>query len=274
MTDQFMADQVIRDRYGLTLSDTFETAFSAVSIESIIFGIVAAAIYVLEMIFEAYSAEVDSKTAAAVMASIPWYHKICLGYQHGDHLVLDERTSEYVYPEIDVTKQKVKYASCRDIGGGIYILVAGEADGTPVALSNDVLTAFREYIRIRKPAGILAEVYSYDPDLIRISMSVQYDPLIMNSDGSLISDPSAFPVEDAVNAYLAGIIYGGTFNKNKMIDAVQKAEGVVDLVLKDVSTKPSGAQSYTSVAGNNRQSFGGSFRSSDLKSTISYVLEV
>lgn len=275
MTDQFMADQVIRDRYGLAEGESFESSFSAVSLESIIFGIVAAAIYVLESMFEAYSAEVDRKMADAVVASIPWYHKVCLEYQHGDKLVLDPSTYEYIYPVIDASKQRVKFASCRDRGGGIYILVAGEdTDGTPKALSNDVLTAFREYVNRRKPAGVIAEIYSYNPDVIRMQISVQYDPIVLNSDGSLIADPSVFPVEDAINNYLAGIIYGGTFNRNKMIDAVQAAEGVIDLQLEKVQVKQADGQAFSTITGNNYQSVGGSFRSSDLKSTVSYVLEI
>ena len=275
MTDQFMADPVLREKYGLAANDTFDGSFSAVSFESILFGIVAAAIYTLEAIFDAFRREVDTKIADSVVASIPWYHKICLEYQHGDNLVLDETTSEYVYELVDDSKKLVKFASCRDRGGGVYILVAKEsADGYPEALSNDVLTAFREYINRRKPAGIITDVYSYNPDDITLSIRVQYNPILLNSDGSLISDPSVFPVEDAVNNYLASILYGGTFNRNKLIDAVQSAEGVQDLILGEVSAKASDAQSYSVVEGNNYTSVGGSFRSANLRNTISYVLEI
>ena len=148
------------------------------------------------------------------------------------------------------------------------------ADGYPEALSNDVLTAFREYVNRRKPAGIITDVYSYNPDDITLSIRVQYNPILLNSDGSLISDPSVFPVEDAINDYLASILYGGTFNRNKLIDAVQSAEGVQDLILGDVSAKASAAQSYSVVEGNNYTSVGGSFRSANLRNTISYVLEI
>lgn len=275
MTDQFMADPVLREKYGLAANDTFDGSFSAVSFESILFGIVAAAIYTLEAIFDAFRREVDTKIAGSVVASIPWYHKICLEYQHGDNLVLDETTSEYVYELVDDSKKLVKFAACRDRGGGVYILVAKEsADGYPEALSNDVLTAFREYINRRKPAGIITDVYSYNPDDITLSIKVQYNPILLNSDGSLISDPSVFPVEDAVNNYLASILYGGTFNRNKLIDAVQSAEGVQDLILGEVSAKASDAQSYSVVEGNNYTSVGGSFRSANLRNTISYVLEI
>lgn len=275
MTDQFMADPVLREKYGLSANDTFDGSFSAVSLESILFGIMAAAIYTLEAIFDAFRREVDTKIAGSVVASIPWYHKICLEYQHGDNLVLNEATSEYVYESIDDSKKLVKFAACRDRGGGVYILVAKMgADGYPEALSNDVLTAFKEYVNRRKPAGVITDVYSYNPDDITLSIRVQYNPILLNPDGSFIADPSVFPVEDAINNYLASVIYGGTFNRNKLIDAVQSAEGVQDLILGEVAAKPANAQSYSAVEGNNYTSIGGSFRSANLRNTISYVLEI
>ncbi|MBE6234746.1 MAG: hypothetical protein E7112_00755 [Bacteroidales bacterium] len=275
MTDQFMADPVMREKYGLSETDTFDSAFSLVSVESILFDIVAAAAYVLESIFDIFRKEVDGKVATAVVGTIPWYHRICLEYQHGDALVLNEATCMYEYPKVDESKRIIRYAACRDFGGGIYILVAGaDAEGHPAALSNDVLTAFTEYVGRRKPAGIIADIYTSDPDDITISMTVQYDPMLMNADGSLIADPAVHPVKEAVNAYLAGIAYGGTFNKTRLTDAVQAAEGVVDLQLGQVMAKRADADTYTEISGNNYQSKGGSFRSADLGNTISYVLEI
>lgn len=275
MTDQFMADPVLREKYGLSAEDTFDGSFSAVSLESMLFGIVAAAIYVLEAIFDAFRREVDVKVANSVVATIPWYHQICLEYQHGDSLTLNETTYEYGYEVVDESRRLVKFAACRDRGGGVYILVAGQgADGYPETLSNDVLTAFREYVSRRKPAGVVTDVFSYDPDDIVISLKVQYDPIVLNPDGSLAGDPSVYPVEDAVNSYLASILYGGTFNRNRLIDAVQNTEGVVDLVLGDVQAKPANALEYGKVTGNNYMSTGGSFKAAGLRDSISYVLEV
>lgn len=275
MTDQFMADPDLREMYGLKEGDTFDGSFSAVCLESILFGIVAAAVYALEGIFDVYRKDVDNKLANSVVATIPWYHKICLGYQHGDELVLNDTTSAYEYAQEDDSKKLVKYAACRDRGGGVYILAAGEGpDGYPQALTNDVLTAFKEYVRKRKPAGVITDIYSYDPDDIIINLTVQYDPMLVNPDGSLIRDESVFPVEAAVNGYLKNIIYGGTFNRTKLIDAVQTAEGVLDLTLGDVTVKPANSLGYTSVTGNNYASLGGSFKAEDLKKSIRYVLEI
>lgn len=274
MTDAFMADRTIRQRYGLSGNAAFDDTFSAVSVENILFHIVASAIYVLETIFDRFSSDVDSRLSSSVLATIPWYHRICLEFQYGDELVYDETTQQFGYAREDESRRVVKYAACRDIGGGVRLLVSGEdASGDPTALSESVLTVFREYVSRRKPAGVLVDVYSFNPDKIRMNMTVQYDAMLLRADGSLITDPSVYPVEDAVNAYLKGIVYGGTFNKTRLVDAVQAATGVTDVVLGGVSVvSDSGAA--TVVAGNNYTAVGGAFRPVDLKSGISYVLQI
>lgn len=275
MTQQFMSDPTIVEMYGFTEGAVFEDTFSAVSLESIWFSIVASAIYVLETLFDLFRADVDKKISGAVVASIPWYHKIALEFQYGDSLVFDDATQGFVYPVVDTTKQLVKFAACRDMGGGVYVLVSGaDSSGNPVALSADVLSAFESYLRERKPAGVLLSVNSLNPDLVRSVMTVQYDPQVLTPDGELITDPSVKPVEDAVNAYLKGIVYGGVLNKTKLVDAVQGARGVIDVVLTSVSVKPANGSSYEVVTGNNYRSVGGSFKSNNLTSGITYVVSL
>lgn len=275
MTDEFMASPVIRERYGLSESDTFDGSFSAVSLESILFGIVATAIYVLEGMFDIFTSEVDKKISTAILSTIPWYHKIALEYQHGDALVLNESTMQYEYPSLSPDKQLVKYAACRDERGYVYVLIAGAgADGRPEKLSENILTAFRQYMNERKPAGVPVEIFSYDPDAIKINLRIQYDSLVINQDGSLISNPSTYPVETAVTEYLYSIEYGGVFNKTRLIDSVQSVKGVLDVVLDNVQVKPANQEQYVFVSGNNYASVGGAFVPYRLKETISYVEEV
>lgn len=275
MTDQFIAEPVIREKYGLTESDTFEGSFSSVSIEAILFGIIASMAYVLEKLFDSFKASVETTIAAAIPATVAWYHKICLEYQHGDQLVLDSATQQYRYEQVDASKQKVKYAAVRDKGGYVSILVSGEgADGYPIALSNDIIRPFEQYITTRKPAGVQVEIDTYDPDDIKISIAVQYDPLVMNSNGSLINDINRYPVEEAIESYLRSILYGGVFNKTKLSDAIQSADGVVDFILESVETKPVTAVSFEPVTGQNYSAVGGAFKAVDLRNTIEYVTSI
>ena len=275
MTQQFMADPTIIERYGFPAGAVFEDTFSTVSLESIWFSIVAAAIYVLETLFDAFKEDVDAKIAQAAVASIPWYHKISLEFQYGDALVFDEQTQQFVYPEVDESKQIVKFAACRDLGGMVYVLASKDnGSGSPAALSSAELSAFDAYLRERKPAGVLLQTDSFSPDLVRVVMAVQYDPQVITSEGKLIADPTVYPVEEAINSYLNGIVYGGALNKTKLVDAVQGAAGVIDVSLTSVSVKTATGDEYSPVAGNNYVSVGGSFVSNNLRNSISYVLSL
>ena len=81
MTDAFMQHPVIKEKYGLADSETFEDAFSAISLESILFFIVAACCHVLEVLFDKHEDEVDSVVSHAVVASVAWYHDMALKFQ-------------------------------------------------------------------------------------------------------------------------------------------------------------------------------------------------
>ncbi len=272
MTDAFMADATVREKYGLKEGDTFGGSFSTVSVENILFYIVAACCRVTETLFDALRGEVDEKISRAVVASVPWYYKMAMAFQYGDALVFDEATQQYGYAETDVSRQVVRYAAVRDRGTSVQILVSGDSDGSPEPLGNDVMTAFREYMDRVKVAGVVLNILSLPPDNIRIEAKITIDPLVLLSDGSRIADGGK-PVVAAVEGYLRNIVYGGTFNKTKLVDAVQSVEGVTDIELGGCSYKPDGDTGFTVIKGNNYTAGGGSFIAVDLEETLSYVVQ-
>lgn len=272
MTDAFMADATIREKYGLREGDTWSGSFSSVSLESIMFFIVAACCHVLEVVFEEYVKVVDDKVSMAVVASVPWYYKMAKAFQYGDSLVLNEDTQQYGYAAIDEGKQVVKYAAVRDRGTSVQILVSGEKDGKPVALSNSVLTVFKEYMNRVKVAGVVLSIRSKNADKMVIRAKVYVDSLVINSDGTLISDGSK-PVEEAINTYLANIVYGGTFNKTKLTNAILGVEGVSDVEIGECSYMEDGGTEYTVIKGNNYTALGGCFVSEGLSNSLSYVVQ-
>lgn len=272
MTDAFMADPDIREKYGLSGSDTFEGSFSPVSLESILFYIIAACCHVLEVFFDNHKRDVDEKISRAVVASVPWYHKTALQFQYGDSLVFDELTRQYVYEVTDIEKQVVRYAAVRDLGTSVRILVSGDRDGRPEQLSNDVLTSFKSYMNRVKIAGVVLSIHSLPADLITVSATVHIDPLVIGRDGKRISDGTR-PVEEAIENYLKGIIYGGTFNKTRLVDAIQVVEGVFDVELLSCRYSTDGGNDYKDISGNNYTAMGGSFMVSGLTNTLAYVVQ-
>ena len=272
MTDEFMADSVVREKYGLKAGDSFSECFSVVSIENVLFYTVAACCHILEMLFDAYKEDVNRLVEGAVVASVPWYHKVALQFQYGDSLVFDETTQRYIYANEEARKQVVKYVAVRDKGTSITLLVSGEENGRPSQLSDDVLTAFRSYMDRVKIAGVVLNVRSLPADSIKVYAKVYIDPLVIDTAGKRISDGSK-PVEEAIENYLRGILYGGTFYNTKLVDAIQRVEGVTDVELSGCSCKNSTAEDYTSITGNSHAAAGGSFIVSDLSQTLSYEVQ-
>lgn len=270
MTDAFMQDEAIRKAYELSQDKTrFADCFSAVSLENLLFYIVAACHYVLESLFEKFTQDVEQKISRAVVASIPWYFDKAKAFQYGDSLVLNPRTFGYEYAKIDTSKQLVKYVAVRDRGASIEMLVSAEQNGKPTPLLDDVLTAFKHYINAIKIAGVVINVRTRKADELSIAVKVVVDPLKINRQGVDIAS-SEKVVEHAIENYLADIVYGGTFNKTKLVDAIQRVDGVVDVVLGTCKYKA--GDEFKEIAGNNYTAVGGSFIVVGLDKTIEYVV--
>lgn len=270
MTDAFMQDEAIRDAYDLSQDKTrFADCFSAVSLENLLFYIVAACHYVLESIFEKFTQDVEQKISRAVVASIPWYFDKAKAFQYGDALVLNPRTFGYEYAKIDTSKQRVKYVAVRDRGASIEMLVSDDKGGKPTPLSDEVLTAFKHYINAIKIAGVVINVRTRKADELTIAVKVVVDPLKINRQGVDIAS-SEKVVEHAIENYLADIVYGGTFNKTKLVDAIQRVDGVVDVALGVCKYKA--GDDFKEIAGNNYTAVGGSFVVVGLDKTIEYVV--
>jgi len=220
----------------------------------IIAGIIAIAIYLHESLWDAFKVDMEAFAEDSIPGTIRWYHAQSLAFQYGDDLTYIGLMFVYAVP--DVTKQIVTRCAVSEVGGQVRIKISKMYGGVPQPLTIDEEKAFSTYINLVKFAGTNLAIINYYPDQINIIMDVIYNAMLLNPDGSLITDNSVFPVEDAINAYVAGIIYGGVWNRTKQIDAIQNAVGVVDPILTYVEAKANNAsiydevdQNYTFIAG-------------------------
>lgn len=268
MTDAFMADNTLREAYGITGNPTWDDTFSSVSVENILLYIVAACIYSLEAIFESFRTEIDERIDKSIIPSLKWYETEALKFQLGDALVYDETTRMYGYAVTDSTKQKVKHCTVYDRGSYLSMLVSGDEGGLPVKLGEDVLEPFREYIARIKIAGVIVNINSFDADTVKVRAKIQTDPMVLNAFGQNIISRS-YPVEDAINAYLTA---NGTLNKTKLTDAIQAVDGVVDVVLEEVQAKSEMEQEYKVVNTGNYESASGAIVAEGLREGLSYVV--
>jgi len=229
MTAAFVANAVIQAAYGLEAGKTFEEQFSKVSLESIFFYIVAAAISALRFLFEQYKIEVEKRIAAAIPGTIAWYHNLVMNFEYNG-----EKPIVYCAVMEDFPWLRIK---------------VNKAEHGVIAKESDEMIALQSYLSRNKFAGTQINLTSEPPEVIDIEMTVWLSAARYSSDGKMLGGGTK-PVEAAIDGYLAGIVYSGTFYKSKVVDAVQLVDGVSDVEL--VSAKIGGDElkaSYQSKTG-------------------------
>ncbi len=262
----YIADEVVRTRYGITdNAATFDGTFSVFSIESIWAGVIALAIFTVEVLFTAHLDEVNRRENAMRIGTVDWWRRACKSFQYGHDLVYNVDTNVFEYNEIDEATQLVKYAEVREgQGAGLLILVNGsDENGNPEPLpAGDVRLSFEAYLKKIKIAGMPLVWGTYNPDKVRITLSVKYNPLLITSEGVIISETGT-TVEDELKLYFRNLAYGsGSANKTAIIDAAQKALGVIDVYATgeswlEVSTDA--IPEFIPVTSQDVISYGGSF---------------
>lgn len=240
------------DNEQTLLNDLSST--SKVAVWRLFAYIISVAIWTHENLWDLFKAAIEALIAGAYSGTTRWYQQQALLFQFGDSLTWIN--NKFQYSVIDATKQIIKRSAAIETGGAVIIKVAKLVGGLPVKLNANEFAAYQAYLAQIKFAGTNISSISYDPDLLKLTLNIVYNPLVLASDGSLLSDSGIFPVEDAIKAYIAGIVWDGTFNLTKLIDAAQAAQGVVDPILTLAEGKAyNGAsfgtitQNYQSVAG-------------------------
>lgn len=247
----FVANITLTETYGLDQTKTFDEQFSKVSLEAILTYIVASAIYLHELIIDSKQTDIEAQIGAAYPFSPQWYHDQALLFQYGDSLAFDESTYKFNYAIVDSAKQIVQFVAIRQREiEGVTKLQVFAAKAEKVALSASELAAFTAYVQQIGAAGTHFEFISLNPDQLVINLTVTYNPQLIDGIGTLLADGSN-PVNDAVTDYLDGIKYSGKFNRTKLVDAIQEALGVFDIVLGDVSMNGdlTNTQSFESPSG-------------------------
>lgn len=207
--------------------------------------VTAVAINIHEKIFDLHKAEIEARALEIPTGTAIWYHEQALKFQFGDSLTWNGVA--YVYPTITPANQIVKLVAVVDLSFLVRIKAAKlDGGGNPIPLTAPELSAFEGYIIQIKFAGTSTIVTSSVADDLQVDYFIKYDPLVMAPDGSLLDDPATFPVKDAINAYASSLPFNGKLTLMELTDAVQLAEGVVDVTLNTASAK-FGALPYVAI---------------------------
>lgn len=232
------------------------TSTSKVAIWRLIFYVCAVAIWIFEN-------QIENIVNRAVASTQPWWINTIKAFQYGDTLTWNGQS--YSYATINPTKQIVTQCSISTSNGIMYIKVA-TGTTTLSALTDSQLTSLRSYINLIMPVGTSYVLISNTADLLQLVYTVYIDTTIIyyNSsnpndalNGSLLSDPTTFPIVNAINNYIQYLDvfnFSGVFFVSKLTDAIQSVTGVSNVVANIVYAKY-GSLPYTNVLLNASQSY-------------------
>lgn len=220
------------------------TSTSKVAIWRLMFSVHATGIWLHEQLFDQHKADVEARAAEIIPGTVRWYADQAKLFQYGDDLTWDG--SKYVYDPVDASAQIVERSAAGVAGSQVRIKVAKLSGGSPVKLDPAEKTAFEAYMDLIKFAGTNVAVISKDGDTLHVELDLYYDPLVLASDGEDLDNPGTYPVEDAINDYIASLPFDGYLTRNALIDAIQAAAGVDDLKITTLEAKY-GALPYSAI---------------------------
>lgn len=270
----FISQEVVRSAYGLDDNATFDKAFSPISIESVLFYIVASCIWVLECLFDRHTEEVETRIEALRPHTLRWYVSKTLEYMHNGKFVLTDGVVAADYydvsglTETEIEKKRiVKYAVATESNMQVFIKVAkSSANGRPTQLTPNELSGLEYYLSQIKDAGVAIKVLNEPADKMNVELVVLYDPSVLAAEylspedadeeirelkiTSIDNDTEV--ITNAVQEVIARLPFNGEYRNSDLMAAVQAVKGVEVADIAVVEVCANGSENYTPVVGYRR----------------------
>ena len=227
ITNEFIGNATIISKYGLTIGQTFEQQFSFVSLENIIFSIFAFCLWFHERIVERNAQNSRPHT-------IRWYREEFLNFLDGLPLVWKDGQFKYDLTNVtdaDVRKIIDRVAVLESNNGELVVKIATDNNGVIEPVTPAQFDRFKAYCQQIKDAGNRLRYINDSGDLLKMELTVEVDPLIIDlQTGQLLAPLSGsgglFPVKEAIQNYLQNLEFNGALVREFLRDAIQKANGV------------------------------------------------
>ena len=244
ITADFMNNATMAESYGFTCGERFDDCFSVVSIESVLFYIVATAIWVLECLVAEHRTDVEAEIEEMIPHRPKWYRDKALAFMLDKSLVTD--TDTYDTTGMDEAEVKaahvVKYAAATESADTalLTIKVAGESDGVLCPLDSSAENQLRAYLTEIKDAGVRIALVNQQADSYSCAVDIYYDTMISPA---VVSER----VENAIKAYICGLPFNGEYTNMAMVDTLQVIEGVKIAEVKSVTVAVYGESTQTAI---------------------------
>ena len=195
--------------------------------------VTAYAIWTLETLFDVHKKEVSDIILQQKPHSKTWYRNKARAFQYGFDLYDDTdvfNNEGYTEEQIEASKI-IKYSAVTEAvnESRIIIKIATEDANKKLApISPAQKESFDAYVDEYRDAGVIVTIINYLPDILRLSLKIYYDPLVLTSSGVAITGANGGkkPVEIALEEFMRELPFDGELILASLIDKLQKTEGV------------------------------------------------
>jgi hypothetical protein len=233
MTADFMRNETLAELYGFNVGEPFSEHFSKLSVESILFFVVATTQWTLEKLFATHVEETTDLLHQLKPHTRMWYANKAKAFQYGGRRIPD--TDQYDNSDIeekDIEKQrKVKYAAVEDKEGVVYVKVAGGSAGARTPIEGEELVALESYLNEVKDAGVKLVIHNKEANHFGIRMDVYYNPQVFDSNLNRL-DGGGKTVHQAIRSFVENLPFNGEYQNSALIKMLLDLEGVVLVELK------------------------------------------
>lgn len=221
---------------GITITPA---QWSVTNLDRCIIYAVAVCAYLLNSLFDLFKADVDETISAMKPHSLRWYALTSKAFQYGFSLVADADYYNNTGIDADViaASKIISNVAVTEQTRGLRIKVAKLVNGDLAPLNNAELPAFQFYMKVVKDAGVKLNITTSVADNLKNSITIIYNPLVLNAFGERIDGTEPSPVQNAIRLFLKNLPFNGVFSIQKYEAKLLEIDGVTDLKINSISAR-------------------------------------
>lgn len=229
LTEIYTTSKEIRDKY-LELSEFHNS--SKMSVIDAFTWATSACIWVFETVMDTFKVDLAKELQNRVNGTPSYYANALLKYQSGDDLIMNDEGTAFSYSSVDENKRVVtkvsysEYSSDNFYDKILLLKIASGNAGNYVRVEDNELLSVRAYVDKIKFAGTNVNVVSRNGDILIPRVTVYHD-------GAVSEDEVYKNIETSLNEFIANMDFDGNVYVQKIIDAIQKSEHVLDVYVDD-----------------------------------------
>ena len=205
------------------------TSTSQTAIWNLWVYITAVAINLHEQLWDIFRTEIEGIAAKVVPGTAEWLAAKVLEFQY-DALDPQELKLVNFVPTYDIIREErriVAKCAIREVNRQIFIKVAKLENNQLTPLSTEEKSSLEGYIDRVKFAGTSTTVETLFADKIQVHAKIFYD-------GQYSLTFVKGKVKEAINNYFQNLPFDGVVYTARIMDAIQGAMGVKDVILKNI----------------------------------------